>query len=367
MAKRKPKALATMGEPESLESLVSLFRTLKDPRIERTRAYPLEEVLFLVLCATISGVNHLTEIEMFGETKLEWLRSILPYKNGIPSHDTIGRVLAKLDPNALETMFASWMASTAKASEGVVAIDGKTLRGAIERGRERSFIHMVSAFASGNSLVFGQVKTDAKSNEITAIPRLLELLHLKGALVTIDAAGCQETILNQIVEAGGDFVIAVKNNQPTLFEDIAIKFHDVDVAGKQEFASKFETEETGHGRGELRICETLDIVGALTHEKKWPNVRTAIRVTSDRVLDGEVTTNTRLFVSSIAGLSAEHALEATRSHWSIENSLHWNLDVSFREDDCRVYAGNAAENLVVVRHIALNLLRSVKGLSGGIA
>jgi len=366
-ARRKPKAMATMGEPQAMEPLISMFQGLDDPRVERTKSYPLEEILFLVLSAVVSGVNFLTEVEEFGNAKLDWFRTILPYENGIPSHDTIGRVLGMLDPDALEAMFAAWMASAARRVKGVVAIDGKTLRRAIARGEDRAFVHMVSAFASANSLVLGQVKTGEKSNEITAIPRLLQLLHLEGAIVTIDAEGCQEAIANEIHERGGYFVLAVKSNQPTLFEDIAIAFHDVDIAGKQEFASQFETEEVGHGRGEYRCCQTLPADDALTHKEKWKHVRTMIRVTSERRGVGEPTTNERVFVSSIEGLDAQAALSLTRNHWSIENNLHWVLDVSFREDECRVYAANAAENLVVVRHIALNLLRSVDGLRGGIA
>ena len=367
MARRKPKAKATMGEAQTMEPLVAMFQTIGDPRIDRTKDFSLEEVLFLVLSAVVSGVNFLTEIEKFGNAKLEWLRTILPYKNGIPSHDTIGRVLGMLDPDELERMFVAWMASVAKNMEGVVAIDGKTLRRAIARGENRALVHMVSAFASANSLVLGQVKTAEKSNEITAIPRLLELLHLQGAIVTIDAAGCQETIANKIRERGGDFVLAVKNNQPTLFEDLSIAFHDADNVGDGAFASQFETEEVGHGRGEYRLCQTLAVGDALTHDEKWEHVRTLIRVTSERRLGDEPTMNERVFVSSLEGLNAERALSLVRAHWSIENNLHWNLDVSFREDECRVYAANAAENLVVLRHIALNLLRSVKGLTGGVA
>ena len=183
-----------MGDAQSMESLISLFEGLDDPRVERTRDYSLAEILFLVLSAVVSGVNFLTEVEKFGDAKLEWLRGILPYCNGIPSHDTIGRVLGMLDPDELERMFVSWMTATAKEVEGVVAVDGKAVRRAIARGDKQSFVHMVSAFASANSLVLGQVKVEEKSNEITAIPRLLDLLHLKGAIVTIDAAGCQEAI-----------------------------------------------------------------------------------------------------------------------------------------------------------------------------
>jgi predicted transposase YbfD/YdcC len=367
MAKRKPKAKATMGETQTMESLLALFQMLPDPRVERTKAYPLDEVLFLVLSAVVSGVNFVTEIEEFGNAKLDWFRSILPFENGIPSHDTIGRILGILDPDALELMFISWMSSASKSVEGVIAIDGKALRRAISREATPSFIHMVSAFASKNAMVLAQVKAKEKSNEITAIPKLLDLLYLKGATVTIDAAGCQNAITDKIIERGGDFVIAVKKNQPTLFDDIKRSFDAVKLPGKQGFASEHSTKEKGHGREEKRKCETLDAQGLISDEKKWPHIKTFIRVTSERSVKGETSIHTRYFMSSIASQKAQEALQVTREHWHIENKLHWNLDVSFREDECRVYAANAAENLVVVRHMALNLLRSVKNVRGGIA
>ncbi len=367
MTRRKVKAKATMGEPQSMESLVSLFEGLTDPRVDRTRAFPLAEILLLLLAATVSGVNFLTSVEKFGKSQLDWFRTLLPYENGIPSHDTLGRVLGMLDPDELEKMFVAWVTATAAAVDGVVAIDGKTVRRAIGRGETRSFVHMVSAFADANSLVLGQVKIGEKSNEITAIPRLLDVLVLKGAIVTIDAAGCQENIANQIVERGGDFVLAVKNNQRTLFEDIDIAFHDVDIAGKGEFMSQHETEAVAHGRGEYRRCETLDVGDVLSHAKKWPHVKTIIRVTTERRgRDPKVEAHTRLYISSLDKLDAAKALAITRAHWCVENKLHWVLDVAFREDESRVYAANAAENLVVVRHIALNLIRSVGGVDGGV-
>ena len=294
------------------------------------------------------------------------MRTVLPFKNGIPSHDTIGRVLGLLDPDALEEMFRRWMTGVASTLEGVVAIDGKTLRRAIRRGDKQAFVHMVSAFSAANGLVYGQLKTDEKSNEIRAIPQLLKHLCLNGVVVTIDAAGCQEKIVKQIVEQGGDFVIGVKANQPTLQEDIRVAFHKVDMHVGGGFRSTVETEKPAHGRGEWRRCEVLSVTAALTHAEKWASVRSLIRVTSERIVKGNKTLKSRYYICSIEPLDASRALEMTRRHWAIENRLHWNLDVSFREDECRVYAANAAENLVVVRHIALNLLRSVKGIDGGI-
>lgn len=357
-----------MGEPEQVETLVALFKALDDPRVDRTKDYPLEEILFLVLAAVVSGVNHLTRIELFGTTKLDWLQTILPYKNGIPSHDTIGRVLGRLDPDALEAMFIRWMNGAAAAVEGVLAIDGKTARGALRRGDDRSFVHMVSAFCTANGLVYGQLKVDEKSNEITAIPRLLDLLFVKGALVTIDAMGCQMAIAEKIIERGGEFLIAVKGNQATLHEDLGVAFHDVDIRGGDGFASSHETEELSHGRGEWRKCDILGADEHITHRDKWKHVKSIVRVKTERRLTktAEPETLSRFYICSLEAPDAQQVLQATRDHWSIENRLHWQLDVAFREDECRVYAENAAENLVVVRHIALNLLRSVKGLRGGI-
>lgn len=362
MPTRKALAPKTMGSMDTFDTLIDIFKKMSDPRVARTRAYPLEEILFLVLAAVVSGVNHLTEIELFGEAKLGWFRTILPYENGIPSHDTIGRVLGQLDPDALELTFIRWMKNVAANIAGVVAIDGKTVRGAVRPGQKSSFIHMVSAFANANGLVYGQLKVDEKSNEITAIPQLLADLHLKGAIVTIDAMGCQSDIVDSIVTRQADFVIGVKANQPTLHDDLKQAFDEQD-------APSFESEEYGHGRGEWRKCEVLPAKGHLTHAEKWKTVKTFIRVTSERRLDktSKPEGHVRYFISSMSSVTAARALEITRAHWAIENTLHWRLDVSFREDECRVYAQNAAENLVVFRHIALNLLKSVKNLPGGIA
>ena len=355
-----------MGAPESMESLLALFREVSDPRKDRTKYYPLEEVLFLVLCAMISGVNHMTEIARFGEAKLDWLRTILPYANGTPSHDTIGRILGQLDPDQLEVMFRRWMTNVAATLEGVVAVDGKTLRRAIRRGEKQSFVHMVSAFCVANGLVYGQLKSEGKSNEIATIPKLLQHLWLKEAIVTVDAIGCQEKIVKQIVDQDGDFVICVKRNQQTLRKDLETAFHDVDEGPKNPRVSSHETEKVEHGRGEWRRCEIMSANQVLTHKQKWESVRTLIRIRYERIVSGKKQLEQRYYISSIEDLGAARALELTRSHWAIENRLHWNLDVSFREDECRVYAKNAAENLVVIRHIALNLIRAAKFIQGGV-
>lgn len=363
MAGRRAQAIKSMGAPQSADDLVSLFTTLPDPRSERNQDYPLEEVLFLVLAGVLSGFNHMTHIAQFGQDKLDWFRTVLPYQNGVPSHDTIGRVLGMLCPDALELMFERWMQRVAR-TEGVVAIDGKTVRGAVARGNDRAFVHMVSAFGSANGMVLGQLRTAEKSNEITAIPRLIESLKLDGAVVTIDAGGCHKKIVEAIDEANADFVIGVKANQPTLLEDMSVAFHDVDNGVID--SEKWESEEVAHGRGEMRSCQVLEAQGRLSDTEKWSKINSLIRIVSERFVGGRPTQNIRFYISSLKALEPQRALELVRAHWSIENRLHWCLDVQFDEDKCRVYADNAAENLVVTRHIALNLLRQATFLPGGI-
>jgi predicted transposase YbfD/YdcC len=350
--------------------LIELFEALPERRVKRTRAYSLAEILFLVVAAAVSGVNTLTGIEDFGQAKLEWFRTILPYKSGIPSHDTIGRVLGMLDPDALQKLFVEWMQETSRRVKGGVAIDGKTLRGAIRPGDSKSFVHMVTAFGAANGVVYGSEKTDEKSNEITAIPRLLKLLHLDGAIITMDAMGCQTAILEEVVERKGNYVVAVKSNQPTLADDISIAFSEADrKPAARLITSSKETDGRSHGRGEKRRCEVIDAQRWISDQKKWKTVRSLVRVVYERRLQGRVTEDVRYFVSSIAGLTATDALAITRTHWAIENKLHWVLDVVFQEDRSRVWAENAAENLARLRHFALNMLRAAdalpkKGISG---
>lgn len=351
-----------MGPSPSVDSLLELLAAVPDPRVARTRDYPLAEVLWLVFAAILSGFNDVVGMAKFGEVKLSWLQRWLPYANGTPSHDTIGRVLGLLQADVLESMFAQWMSETVAHTKGIVAIDGKTVRGAVRRGAKASMVHMVSAFGVANGLVYGQVKSKEKSNEITAIPALLDALHLEGCIVTIDAIGCQIEILEKIVAAGADFVIGVKGNQKTLLDDIDIAFHDVDLSGGNAGGdlSEYETEDVGHGRGEWRRCEVLDAARHLSHPGKWRWIRTLIRVTSERrgARGTEPTQEVRYYASSLSQLDARRASNLVRSHWRIENQLHWVLDVQFGEDGCRVQALNAAENLSVLRHVALNVLRA---------
>lgn len=363
MARRKK-----VEEP-SPESILEYFAQLPDPRVERTRKHPLASILVLALCAVTCGADGFVAIERYGLAKEDWLRRHFDFENGIPSHDTIGRVLALLEPTALQEAFCRWTAAMAELSRGeLVAVDGKTLRRSFRDADNKAFVHMVNAWATRNKLVLAQVKTNEKSNEITAIPELLKLLHLKGCLVSIDAAGCQRKIAQQIVEQDGDYLLAVKENQPKLHAELTEAF-DAALHGEANASrlDTYKTREKAHGRRETRKCWTLPTVSSVTCAADWPQLSTLVLVESERqVRSEEPTTEIRLFISSRAGLSAKDALASVRGHWGIENELHWVLDVAFREDDCRVQATNAAANFAVMRQISLNLLKKATRAKVGI-
>ena len=345
-------------------SILEYFATVPDPRIERSRLHPLASVLVLTLCAVVCGADSFVAIEHFGRAREAWLKTLLDLPNGIPSHDTIGRIFAMLDPKALEEAFRRWVAAIATLTKGeVVAIDGKTLRRSFRNADRTAFVHMVSAWATGNRMVLGQVKTEDKSNEITAIPRLLELLRLEGCLVTIDAMGCQKDIASKIVDRGADYMLGVKDNQPTLSATISGMFEE--ALRDPDFptpANHHTTSEKAHGRTDVRRCWTMAIdpeCGAPLDE--WTKAKSIVLVERQRTVDGKTSTERRHYITSRSRISAKAALAATRAHWGIENQLHWVLDVAFREDDCRIRAGHAAENFTVIRHIAVNLLKAVQG------
>ena len=367
MPKRRATAVATMGPMPDPQAFVEMFASLPDPRVHRTRVHSLESILFLCLCAVVCGANDPVAIERFGNSRKEFLGKFVDVTAGIPSHDTIGRVLAKLDPDALEAMFARWMAAVAHATDQeVIAIDGKTLRRAINKARGGTFVHMVSAWSTANGVVLGQVATEEHSNEITAIPRLLSLLHVKNCLVTIDAIGCQTEIVDAIVDRGGDYLISVKDNQPKLNSAIIAAFDEVLERRRWTKATHVKTEESAHGRHEVRRCWSLDVDATFPEFSKWKKLAKIIYVERESTSGDKKSSGMRLFISSRTSLTATEALAAVRSHWQVENKLHWTLDVAFREDESRLRAENAAENLAVVRHVALNLLRSVKGSKVGI-
>lgn len=340
------------------------FATLTDPRRDHTKEHQLLDIVAITLCAVICGADDWVNVATFGRVKEDWLRTFLALPGGIPSHDTFGRVFALLDPDEFRRCFLSWaQAVVGPPGEQVVAIDGKTLRRSYDRRGGKGALHLVSAWATANGLVIGQVATDAKSNEITAIPALLQLLALEGTTITIDAMGCQTAIAQQIVEQGADYVLALKDNHPLLHERVRLAFADASAAVGTTLPladlKPHTTWDKGHGRVEQRRCLAIgdpDYLAFIDPEGAWPNLRSVVLIESTRRIGTTVTTEARHYLSSLpADATALNA--AIRSHWGIENRLHWVLDVVFREDDSRVRVGHAPENLAIIRHFALNLLR----------
>jgi predicted transposase YbfD/YdcC len=347
---------------------------LTDPRVERCRVHPLAEIVTIALCGVLCGADDWVAIEAFGQEKEAWLRTFLALPGGIPSHDTFGRVFARLDPDEFRACFLAWVrAVVGEVGAQVVAVDGKTLRGSHDRAAGKAALHLVSAWATASGLVLGQVATDAKSNEITAIPHLLRLLALEGATVTIDAMGCQTAIAAQIVERGADYVLALKENQPGTLDRVQRAFADVPAAAGTSLPladlTPTVTHDRAHGRAETRRCLAIDDPQYLAYvdpERRWPGLRSVVRIESTRRVGDDVTTEDRYYLASLPA-DAAHLAGVIRSHWSIENRLHWVLDVAFREDLSRVRDGHAPENLAILRHFALNLLRQDRSVRGGIA
>jgi len=350
-----------MPRKSSSESLIHHLAVIDDPRMDRTKEHALIDILMIAVCAMLCGAESFVEFEQFGNAKFEFLRGLLELANGIPSHDTFRRVFCLLDPEQFSACFRNWTEGLRKAfSQEIVAIDGKTLRRSHDRANGKEAIHMVSAWAQENSLVLGQVKVDDKSNEITAIPELLRVLNLKGCIVTIDAMGCQKQIASEISAAQADYVLALKGNQATMHEEVQEFMEAAQAAGFPEIAHDFlEVIERSHGRSETRRYWVCDDIDWLTQYSQWKGLRSVAMVESIREVQGEVTAERRFYIGSIAA-NAKQFARAIRGHWSIENNLHWSLDVSFAEDQCRARAGYSAENLAVLRHIAVNILKADK-------
>lgn len=339
-------------------SLAAHFNRLPDPRVRRTRRHALVDILVITVCAVICGADDWVAIARFGRAKRTWFRQFLALPHGIPSHDTFGRVFAALDPHAFHTAFLAWVASVATLLPGdAIAIDGKTLRRTFDTASQKAAIHMVSAWATAQGLCLGQVKTDAKSNEITAIPALLDVLALAGRIVSIDAIGCQPAIARRIRDRGGDYVLSLKANQTRLHEDIQALFIDAEAHGFRDLPhTHAETVDADHGRLEVRRAWATDDLAWLSQRRRWPGLRSVLRVDAERTVGAHTSRETRYFISSLPA-EAAHLARIVRGHWTIENGLHWVLDVALHQDHTRIRTGHAPENLATLHHIALNLLK----------
>lgn len=351
-------------------SMTDHFASLDDPRLDRTKLHPLPVMIVMTICAVICGADDWVSVALFGNAKLAWFRTFLDLPNGIPSHDTFGRVFARLDPERFQECFLAWIQAVSEITHGqVIAFDGKVLRGSCERGLGKAGIDMVSAWATANHLVLGQIKVDDKSNEITALPKLLQVLEIAGCIVTIDAIGCQTAIAQTAVDRNADYVFAVKENQGHLYEDITGLFDAAQEVNFKDVPHDYcKTTDKGHGRLEIRQCWTIadaTLVDYLRNREGWPNLQTIVKVVSERRVNGETTIEARYFISSLPG-DAGRLLHAVRSHWGIENSLHWVLDIAFNEDHHRLRKDNGPANFAVFRHIALNLLKHETTIKAGI-
>ncbi len=347
-------------------SFAQHFEDLQDPRVERTRRHPLINVVFMAVCGVLSGANSIAGIHEFAIDRRSWFSRYLDLSNGIPSEDTLGRVLGRLDPGVFEKCLLSWIQTVQELTANrLVAIDGKTLRGSYDRQGGRAAIHMVSAWAAENKLSLGQVVVAEKSNEITAIPELLQLLEISGALVTIDAMGCQREIADCIRDRGGDYVLAVKQNQPKLYERVEKAINEA-LEEDAENLDEYQTVEKGHGRQETRTYVIVGAPDAVDPEELWRDLSAVGIAISERVdSQGRASTETRYYILSRL-ITVQELAEAVRGHWGIENNLHWQLDVSFREDECRVCRDHAPANLSVIRRFALGLLKRATSCRKGI-
>lgn len=342
-------------------SLVESFSDLEDPRADYGKRHLLLDIIIIAICAVVCGADSWTEVELFGRSKEKWLRTFLELPHGIPSHDTFGRVFQRLDPVAFGQRFREWTQRVEEVSAGqVVAVDGKTLRRSYDRASGKGALEMVSAWATANRLILGQLKVAEGTNEITAIPELLELLEIRDCIVTVDALGCQETIAQKIVERGADYVLALKRNQGNLYETVVDLFEYAEGIAFRDVAHDFhQLVEKGHGRIEVRRCWTIaeqDFLDYVHELAAWPRLRTIVKVQAERRIGAESTRKIRYYITSL-GNDAHQALAATRGHWKIENQVHWVLDVVFREDGCRTRKDNASQNMAVLRQIALSLLQ----------
>jgi predicted transposase YbfD/YdcC len=352
------------GDREALAEttvFLSYFKEMPDHRQAGKITYPLDEILLLCLLAVLAGAEAFTDIARFGEKKLDLLRRFRPYRGGTPAHDHLGDIFATLDAQAFQRCFVAWVAALTETPAEVIAIDGKTLRRSYQKKGSKEPIHMVSAFAARQRLVMGQVAVAEKSNEIVAIPALLDMMAIEGAVVTIDAMGCQRNIARKIIAKKADYIIALKGNQGTLHEDVKVFVAEQKTNGfKDATISQHETVDGDHGRIETRTCTAIHDVEWLRERHDWPGLQGVAMVESRREIEGKVTQETRFYITSLA-LLANVIGSIIRDHWAIENGLHWIMDMVFRDDECRVRTENAPANFTTLKHMANNLIRKAPG------
>jgi predicted transposase YbfD/YdcC len=361
------KAAAEFGAISEAVVFLKYFKDLPDPRQRGKVIYPLDEVLLLCLLAVLGGAETFVDIALFGENKLGLLRRFRPFRDGTPSHDHLGDIFATLDAVQFQRCFVAWVAALTGAAADVIAIDGKTLRRSYQKKGAKAPIHMVSAFAARQRLVLGQVKVAEKSNEIVAIPALLAMMAIEGAIVTIDAMGCQRDIAQQILDQKADYVLALKGNQGTLREDVEVFAAEQKANGfKDTKLSRHQTVDADHGRIETRTYTAIHDVAWLQERHDWPGLQGVVMVESVREIPGsspgtdKIERETRFYITSLVWLASQLG-PVIRSHWAVENSLHWVMDMIFRDDECRIRTAHAPANFTTLRHIALNLIRKAPG------
>lgn len=349
----------------TISSIQTYFAPLTDPRHEMNREHLLLDLVTMAICAIIAGADDWVAVAAFAQTKASWLQTFLALPSGIPSHDTFWRLFRWLKPEEFEACFLGWIQAVSRVTNGqVIAIDGKKLRRSHDKGSGKSAIHMVSAWASANRLTLGQRKVDEKSNEITAIPELLQVLEIAGCIVTIDRVptgrGCQTEIAKTIIEKEADYLLALKGNQGTLHADVDLLFTDLAESHNTAYPHDHAmTVDKNHGRIEIRHAWTISdpqLLANLRNTGNWPQLHTLLKIQAERIIDGQRSTETRYYISSLTA-SAARLLEVARTHWQIENTCHWVLDIAFREDESRLRKNFGAQNFAILRHIALNCLK----------
>lgn len=350
-----------MSSKKTPIDIIKYFSDIEDPRIDRQKLHALPDILFIVFCGAICGVETWEDFVDFAECKIDFIKKYTDLKNGIPSKNTFNRVISRLSPSVFRDSFLRWATDFEVELGRVIAIDGKVLKGSHNKASGGSAIHMVSAFAAEARLVLAQEKVAEKSNEITAIPQLIDHLNINDAVVTIDAMGCQKSIADKIITAGGDYVLALKGNQGTLHAAVKKHFNNTFDMQHNKHVDVSTQEETSRGRREKRMCLSTDKLDWLSITDQWPGLKSCIAVVSQRVVNDQTSEEIRFYISSLDSNAAAFN-QIVRSHWAIENSLHWVMDVVFREDDSRIRAGHGAENMSMIKHVALNKLQAAKPL-----